>query len=90
MLALGAPIFLTPLITYIRPENYDFQKFKELQQVDDSGFDKQVQQEGSKSLTARERTEQELLGLQSIEKSLLQARNIALAAALFIAISMTM
>ena len=30
MLALTAPIVLTPLITYLKPENYDFEQFKDL------------------------------------------------------------
>ncbi|KAM6509842.1 hypothetical protein FALCPG4_017482 [Fusarium falciforme] len=89
MLALTAPIILTPLITYLKPENYDFEKFKELQQVDDSGFDVKAQTEGVAVKTAQERTEAELVNLQGIEKELYVARNYALGAALFIAISLT-
>ncbi|KAL6364452.1 hypothetical protein LRP88_01853 [Fusarium phalaenopsidis] len=89
MLALTAPIILTPLITYFKPENYDFEKFKELQQVDDSGFDVKAQTEGVAVKTAQERTEAELVNLQGIEKELYVARNYALGAALFIAISLT-
>lgn len=90
MLALTAPIILTPLITYLKPENYDFEKFKELQQVDDSGFDVKAQTEGVAVKTAQERTEAELVNLQGIEKELYVARNYALGAALFIAVSLTM
>lgn len=90
MLALTAPIILTPLITYLKPENYDFDKFKELQQVDDSGFDVKAQTEGVAVKTAQERTEAELVNLQGIEKELYVARNYALGAALFIAVSLTM
>lgn len=90
MLALTAPIILTPLITYLKPDNYDFEKFKELQQVDDSGFDVKAQTEGAAVKTAQERTEAELVNLQGIEKELYVARNYALGAALFIAISLTM
>lgn len=90
MLALTAPIILTPLITYLKPENYDFEKFKELQQVDDSGFDVKAQTEGVAVKTAQERTEAELVNLQGIEEELYVARNWALGAALFIAISLTM
>ncbi|KAJ3456530.1 hypothetical protein MRS44_016553 [Fusarium solani] len=89
MLALTAPIILTPLITYLKPENYDFDKFKELQQVDDSGFDVKAQTEGVAVKTAQERTEAELVNLQGIEKELYVARNYALGAALFIAVSLT-
>jgi hypothetical protein len=92
MLALTAPIVLTPIITFIKPEDYDFEKFKELEQVDDSSFDKKALQSSSdaKIKTARERTDEELQNLQRIEKPLLKARNLALGAALFIAVSMTM
>lgn len=91
MLALTAPIVLTPLITFIKPENYDFEKFKELEQVDDSSFDKKaLQSSDAKIKTARERTDEELQNLQRIEKPLLKARNLALGAALFIAVSITM
>ncbi|EEU37119.1 uncharacterized protein NECHADRAFT_97322 [Fusarium vanettenii 77-13-4] len=89
MLALTAPIILTPLITYLKPDNYDFEKFKELQQVDDSGFDVKAQTEGGTVKSAQERTEAELANLQGIEKELYVARNYALGAALFIAISLT-
>ncbi|KAF7557743.1 hypothetical protein G7Z17_g459 [Cylindrodendrum hubeiense] len=90
MLALTAPIILTPLITYIKPDNYDFEKFKELQQVDDSDFDPKVQNEGASVQDAQQRTYNELVNLERIEKPLLHARNFALAVALFISISMTM
>ncbi|KAK7416716.1 hypothetical protein QQX98_005042 [Neonectria punicea] len=90
MLALTAPIILTPLITYLKPENYDFENFKELQQVDDSSFDIKAQTEGVAIKNAQERTEAELINLQGIEKELYAARNFALGAALFIAISLTM
>ncbi|CAH0055114.1 unnamed protein product [Clonostachys solani] len=90
MLALTAPIVLTPLITFIKPEDYDFEKFKELEQVDDSSFDKKaLQSSDAKIKTARERTDEELQNLQRIEKPLLKARNLALGAAIFIAVSMT-
>ncbi|KAH7133043.1 Sodium:solute symporter family-domain-containing protein [Dactylonectria estremocensis] len=89
MLALTAPIVLTPLITYLKPDNYDFEKFKELQQVDDSGFDAKLQNAGGAVKDAKQRTENELENLRRIEKPLLQARNFGLALALFIAISMT-
>ncbi|KPM46492.1 Urea active transporter [Neonectria ditissima] len=89
MLALTAPIILTPLITYLKPDNYDFAKFKELQQVDDSGFDIDSKTEGVVIKTAQEKTEAELKNLEVIEKDLYQARNFALGAAIFIAISLT-
>ncbi|KAL4864552.1 hypothetical protein BDV12DRAFT_200977 [Aspergillus spectabilis] len=38
MLALTAPIVLTPLVTYNHPENYDFAKFQEIELVDDSNI----------------------------------------------------
>ncbi|TVY58251.1 putative urea active transporter 1 [Lachnellula cervina] len=35
MCSLCAPLVLTPLFTFIRPENYDFEKFKEVKAADD-------------------------------------------------------
>ncbi|KAH8649908.1 Sodium:solute symporter family-domain-containing protein [Xylariales sp. PMI_506] len=90
MLALLAPVVLTPLITYIKPEDYDFEKFKELKQVDDTAFAKDVDSlSGDRIKTAEERTEEELQNHELISRRLLKARNMALAAALFIAISLT-
>lgn len=89
MLALLAPVVLTPLITYIKPEDYDFEKFKELKQVDDTGFATDIKDGNLPIKSAVERTEEELQNHEAIEKQLLNARNIALGLALFIAISMT-
>jgi len=36
MMSLTGPIVLTPLITYIRPQNYDFELLKEIKQMDDA------------------------------------------------------
>lgn len=83
MLALTAPIVLTPLITYLRPENYDFKRFQEIELVDDSaisGSGKASPGHGAREITAIAQEER---------VELLRARNIALGAALFIAISMT-
>lgn len=88
MLALLAPVVLTPLITYIRPEDYDFEKFKELRQVDDTAFFEASSLHVA-TQTADEKTEEALEHHELIKQQLLQARNIALALALFIAISMT-
>ncbi|KAL3481042.1 Sodium:solute symporter family-domain-containing protein [Aspergillus californicus] len=78
MLALTAPIVLTPLITYISPENYDFAKFNEIELVDDS------------AISGSGKT-QDALAVTTVEerRALLRSRNIALGAALFIAVSMT-
>ncbi|KAL3420531.1 sodium symporter family protein [Phlyctema vagabunda] len=35
MCSLCAPLVLTPLFTFVRPENYDFDKFKEVKPADD-------------------------------------------------------
>lgn len=35
MCSLCAPLVLTPLFSFIRPENYDFEKFKEVKAADD-------------------------------------------------------
>lgn len=89
MLALLAPVVLTPLITYIKPEDYDFEKFKELKQVDDTAFAIDIKDGNPAIKSAVERTEAELQNHEAIERQLLKARNIALGLALFIAISMT-
>ncbi|KAJ4308644.1 hypothetical protein N0V84_011980 [Fusarium piperis] len=83
MPALTAPIILTSLITYPRLENYHFERFKEL-------FDVKAHMEGVAVKTAQEGTEAKLVNLQGIEKELYVARNHALGAALFIAISLVM
>lgn len=90
MLALTAPIVLTPLITYLKPDNYDFERFKELKQVDDSDFVAKTTHNHVHVKTAAQRTEDELAHLHQIEKKLFRARNIALVLAIFIAVSMTM
>ncbi|KAJ0415136.1 Sodium:solute symporter family-domain-containing protein [Aspergillus carlsbadensis] len=81
MLALTAPIVLTPLITYIKPENYDFAKFRQIELVDDSAI-RQGVSEKPPARSEKRHDEEE-------RAELLKARNIALGAALFIAISMT-
>ncbi|TVY48041.1 putative urea active transporter [Lachnellula occidentalis] len=46
MCSLCAPLVLTPLFTLIRPENYDFEKFKEVKAADEykDGDDDRVQE----------------------------------------------
>jgi hypothetical protein len=93
MLALTAPIILTPLITYIKPENYDFANFWEIELVDDStirdGVSAKPPARSEKRLDISE-AEPGTSPTQEQERAdLLRARNIALGAALFIAISMT-
>jgi hypothetical protein len=98
MLALTAPIVLTPLITYLKPENYDFAKFREIELVDDSAIRDGVavkhpgRNEKSHDVFEAEPglSNREMASAQEHEDSdLLRARNIALGAAFFIAISMT-
>jgi hypothetical protein len=98
MLALTAPIILTPLITYLKPENYDFAKFREIELVDDSAIrDGVAVKPPSRNEKSHEVSEAEpglsngeVASAQEQERAdLLRARNIALGAALFIAISMT-
>ncbi|KAJ5902331.1 hypothetical protein N7495_002859 [Penicillium taxi] len=88
MLALTAPIVLTPLITYIHPENFDFSRFQEIQQVKENEvLSKQHTENGISVVTSN--TNEALVNVEPEQKDLLQARDIALGAALFIAISMT-
>ncbi|KAK9770284.1 putative urea active transporter protein [Seiridium cardinale] len=87
--ALLAPVELTPLITYIKLENYDFEKFKELKQVDDTAFAIDIKDGHLPIKTAVERTEEELQNYEAMEAEPLSAMNIALGLGLFIAISMT-
>jgi hypothetical protein len=98
MLALTAPIVLTPLITYLKPENYDFAKFCEIELVDDSALREGVaekpparSEKGHRVLEAEpELGSGVITSAQEQERAdLLRARNIALGAALFIAVSMT-
>ncbi|KAL4878124.1 Sodium:solute symporter family-domain-containing protein [Aspergillus karnatakaensis] len=97
MLALTAPIVLTPLITYMKPENYDFEKFQEIQLVDDSSISGPSKSQSTleselKSPSpnpALQETQECLAASQSERAELLKARNIALGAALFVAIAMT-
>ncbi|KAM0818612.1 putative urea active transporter protein [Seiridium cardinale] len=89
LLALLAPVELTPLITYIKLENYDFEKFKELKQVDDTAFAIDIKDGHLPIKTAMERTEEELQNHEAMETEPLSAMNIALGLGLFIAISTT-
>ncbi|KAL4910375.1 hypothetical protein BDW74DRAFT_165433 [Aspergillus multicolor] len=96
MLALTTPIVLTPLITYIHPENYDFRNFEEIKLVDDSSIATEAESEMAQEQTQNKTTNaQAVTPIQIPEEAenervgLLRARNIALGAALFIAISMT-
>jgi hypothetical protein len=93
MLALTAPIVLTPLVTYLKPENYDFAKFREIELVDDSAIRDGVSAKppaGSEKRNDISEAEPGTSSTQEQERAdLLRARNIALGAALFIAISMT-
>ena len=86
MLALTAPIVLTPLITYIKPEDYDFALFQDIQQVDDRDVNARhaIQTE-----SAAEKTTLELDVVRKEQPRLLRAWNFAIGAALFIMISMT-
>ncbi|TVY20827.1 putative urea active transporter 1, partial [Lachnellula arida] len=87
MLALTAPIVLTPLITYISPEDYDFERFKDLQQVDDRDFDAANGINDTK--TVGEKTRKEVAAIEQNSAELLKARNLAIGAALFVMISLT-
>ncbi|KAK9794187.1 putative urea active transporter protein [Seiridium cardinale] len=71
MLALLAPVELTPLITYIKLENYDFEKFKELKQVDDTAFAIDIKDGHLPIKTAVERTEEELQNHEAMKTELL-------------------
>ncbi|KAL4928083.1 uncharacterized protein BDV17DRAFT_292102 [Aspergillus undulatus] len=89
MLALTAPIVLTPLTTYIHPENYDFARFEEIQLVDYSNISGGRTAQDNKGNTIVLES-QEALAFAHLECSeLLRSRNIALGAALFIAVSIT-
>jgi urea-proton symporter len=85
MLGLTAPIVLTPLITFIHPEDYDFEKFKELKQVDDRDLDASL---GVSTASVTEH-EHDVGNSEKYEADLLKARNWAIGAALFITISLT-
>ncbi|EJT97150.1 Na+/solute symporter [Dacryopinax primogenitus] len=37
--AIGIPLLLVPIITFLKPDNFDFATFKQIQKVDDSSYD---------------------------------------------------
>lgn len=89
MMALTAPLVLTPAITYMRPENFDWQTFKdEIKRGDDEHVtvDGQAVQadspEAMAALAEHQRKEEENEGI------LIQARNRALMLAVFLTLSL--
>lgn len=89
MMALGAPIVLTPLITFIKPDNFDWRVFKEeIKRGDDEHVTVHGHAvttdtpEAAAILAERERYEQEN------DKILRKARNRALFLSVFITISL--
>lgn len=89
IMALTAPFILTPLVTYIRPDNFDWQTFKdEIKRGDDehitvNGRAVNIQSaEAAAVLAAQEQHEQE------DDRILVQARNRSLALGAFLTISL--
>ena len=81
MCSLCAPLVLTPLFTLIRPESYDFEKFKEVKPADDyeDGDNHRIPETAAQIQFEEEaaRTHQEMN-----EKILLHARNWAIYASI--------
>ncbi|KAJ9322339.1 hypothetical protein DTO027B5_4892 [Paecilomyces variotii] len=88
MMSLTGPILLTPLITYIRPENFDWEIYKQIKPPQD-------EQETQTPLAAQERTPSEMestndadtIGHAHDEKGLLRSRNIAIGVSIFLTLS---
>ncbi|KAJ9355085.1 hypothetical protein DTO280E4_6599 [Paecilomyces variotii] len=88
MMSLTGPILLTPVITYIRPENFDWEIYKQIKPPQD-------EQETQTSLAAQERTPSEMestndadtIGHAHDEKGLLRSRNIAIGVSIFLTLS---
>ncbi|KAH8671543.1 putative sodium/proline symporter [Xylariales sp. PMI_506] len=91
MMALCAPLVLTPLLTFIKPANFDWDKFKtEIQAGDDEHFivdghvveRNDLTHQDEEAITHKEAHEAEN------EAILLKARNRSIAISLFLAISL--
>lgn len=89
MMALGGPILLTPLISYMKPDNFDWQIFKdEIKRGDDEHVTVNGRAvaasspEAAAALAELERQE------ETNEKALLTARNRSLYLSLFLVISL--
>jgi len=78
--AIGVPLLLVPLITFIKPDNFDFSLFKLIKQVDDTSFDETHGLHDSKS--AASRTADEIKNEEAQDQILLRARPIAIGVSL--------
>lgn len=86
MCSLCAPLVLTPLFTFIRPENYDFEKFKEVKAADDyedgeKAEDRRTQAQIEQSIEAAQTHDDEN------GKVLLRARKWAIVASIVMCLS---
>ncbi|KAL1852574.1 hypothetical protein Plec18170_005705 [Paecilomyces lecythidis] len=88
MMSLTGPILLTPLITYIKPENFDWEIFKQIKPPQD-------EQDTQPSCAAQERSPAQMestsdastMDHEHDEKGLLRSRNIAIGVSIFLTLS---
>jgi len=78
MMSLTGPLVLTPLITYLRPQDFDWNIFKQIKQADDS--EPLHHKEGVSD--ADEATEETLAQEEQEDRRLLRARNLAIIASI--------
>lgn len=86
MCSLCAPLVLTPLFTFIRPQHYDFEKFKEVKAADDYEDGEKVEERRTPA-----RNEHAVEAAQSYDdengKVLLRARKWAIVASIVMCLS---
>ncbi|KUJ13090.1 Na+/solute symporter [Mollisia scopiformis] len=84
MMSLGGPIVLTPLITYLRPDNYDWHLLKNIKQADDADITPVVLPTMPSALAADEA----LATKEEIDDSvLLRARKWSIIASIFLTLA---
>ncbi|KAJ5248716.1 sodium/proline symporter [Penicillium chermesinum] len=87
IVALGSPLVLTPLLTFLRPEDFDWQIFKDgIKRGDDEQIQVPVDDESNKDPTRR--TAREMHEEQEDEATLISARNRSIYLSIFLTLSL--